>query len=63
MNTTDTLIGSKFKRDKYGLTNWTDRIVSIFLTYETKNGGNKPVVNIIDTRGNDFPLNDIILVE
>ena len=52
-----------FKRNKYGLSDWTDTVTEIFVIKEYKhNGMYTPIVMVKGTK-HSYPITEIVLVE
>lgn len=57
------LIGLHFKRNVYGLSNWTSRIVDAEIIWSITDNGFKPIIQIKSTNGIWYNLNEIIFVD
>lgn len=59
------LIGKKFKRNVYGLTEWTDTVTNVFIVRSFISKGIwKPLIGIKGTRGIwSYNLDEIVFID
>lgn len=59
------LIGKKFKRNVYGLTEWTDTVTNVFIVRSFISKGIwKPLIGIKGTRGIwSYDLDEIVFID
>lgn len=58
----DELIGKKFRRNKYGVSHWSDKVVSVYLAWNFTIGSKykTPSFIIYGTSGIPFELSEIV---
>jgi len=57
------LIGLKFKRNVYGLTNWTSTVKETFVSWDIVQEGFKPRIMIKSDKGIFYNIEELIFVE